>query len=132
MAQYKTKTDELGPTRLLALNWHSISSAPLRSDSVATWPRSTVTLLSPTGKQDDRDTCVRPPQYGLLVAPPGSSLKLANGSYGLREAPRLWHLRATEVHLTAGMAYLQATQACCVLRCPITCEHLGLFSIARG
>ena len=55
-----------------------------------------------TGKEHDRDIYCLPPKEGLPNVPDGSLLKLVKGAYGLREAPRLWYLRAKEVLLEAG------------------------------
>lgn len=71
-------------------------------------------------------TYVRPPKDCLPGVPPGSLLKLAKGTYGLREAPRLWHLRANEVLLDVGLEELQTAKAFFVLRHPTAREHLGM------
>ena len=55
-----------------------------------------------TGKGHDRDIYCYPPREGLPGVEPGSLLKIVKGAYGLREAPRLWYLRAKEVLLEAG------------------------------
>ena len=47
--------------------------------------------------------------------PPGSLLKLVKGAYGLREAPRLWYLRAREILQEAGFEEMQTGRACFVL-----------------
>ena len=47
--------------------------------------------------------------------PSGSLLKLVKGAYGLREAPRLWYLKAREILLEAGFEELQTAKACFVL-----------------
>jgi len=48
--------------------------------------------------------------------PEGSLLKLIKGTYGLREAPRLWYLKAREVIHQAGFQEMQTAKACFVLR----------------
>ena len=69
-----------------------------------------------TGKEHDRDIYCRPPKEGLPGVEPGSLLKLVKGAYGLREAPRLWYLRAREVLLEAGFEEMQTAKACFILR----------------
>lgn len=71
-----------------------------------------------TWKQHHRDIYVRPPKDGLPGTPPSSLLQLAEGAFGLREAPRLWFLRATAVLLEAGLEEFQTADACFVLRAP--------------
>jgi hypothetical protein len=65
-----------------------------------------------TGKDHDRDIYCRPPKEGLPGVEPGSLLKIVKGTYGLREAPRLWYLRAQEVLKEAGFEELQCGRAC--------------------
>ena len=68
-----------------------------------------------TGKGHDRDIYVRLPKEGLPGVDTGSLLKIVKGAYGLREAPRLWYLRAREVLLEAGFEELQTAKACFAL-----------------
>ena len=68
-----------------------------------------------TGKEHDRDIYCRPPKEGLPGVPPGSLLKLVKGAYGLREAPRLWYLKAREILKEAGFEEMQTAKACFVL-----------------
>ena len=68
-----------------------------------------------TGKEHDREIYCRPPKEGLPGVAEGSLLKLVKGAYGLREAPRLWYLKAREVLLEAGFEELQTAKACFVL-----------------
>ena len=65
-----------------------------------------------TGKDHDRDIYCRPPKEGLPGVPDGSLLKLVKGTYGLREAPRLWYLKAREILLEAGFEELQTVRSC--------------------
>ena len=65
-----------------------------------------------TGKGHDREIYCRPPKEGLPGVAPGSLLKIVKGAYGLREAPRLWYLRAKEILLEAGFEELQTAKAC--------------------
>ena len=69
-----------------------------------------------SGKQHNREIYMRPPPEGLPGVPPGSLLKIVKGAYGLREAPRLWYLKAREVILSCGFEELQTARACFVLR----------------
>ena len=55
-----------------------------------------------TGKSHDRDIYVRLPKEGLPGVDTGSLIKLFKGAYGLREAPRLWYLKAKETIEKAG------------------------------
>ena len=68
-----------------------------------------------TGKEHDRDIYCRPPKEGLPGVPPGSLLKLVKGAYGLREAPRLWYLRAREILMEAGFEEMNTAKACFTL-----------------
>ena len=65
-----------------------------------------------TGKTHDRDIYCRPPKEGLPGVLPGSLLKLVKGAYGLREAPRLWYLKAREILQEAGFEEMQTGRAC--------------------
>lgn len=69
---------------------------------------------------------VRPPADGLPGAPFGSLLKLVKAAYGLREAPRVWYLRAKEARFTVGLEERQTAKACIVLREPTTRKKLGM------
>ena len=69
-----------------------------------------------TGKGHDRDIYCYPPKEGLPGVPHGSLLKMVKGTYGLREAPRLWYLRAKEVFMEAGAEEMQTAKACFLLR----------------
>jgi hypothetical protein len=69
-----------------------------------------------SGKSHNRDIYMRPPKEGLPGVPPGSLLKILKGAYGLREAPRLWYLKAREVITAAGFEELSTAKACFVLR----------------
>ena len=73
-----------------------------------------------TGKGHDRDIYCYPPKEGLPGVEPGSLLKIVKGAYGLREAPRLWYLRAKEVLMQAGFEEMQTAKACFLLRDPKT------------
>ena len=68
-----------------------------------------------TGKAHDREIYCRPPKEGLPGVVPGSLIKIIKGAYGLREAPRLWYLRARDILLEAGFHELQTAKACFVL-----------------
>ncbi len=59
---------------------------------------------------------MRPPPEGHPNVPQGSLLKIVKGAYGLREAPRLWYLKAREVILSCGFEELQTAKACFVFR----------------
>ena len=59
---------------------------------------------------------MKPPPEGLPGVAPGSLLKIQKGAYGLREAPRLWYLKAREVILGCGFEELQTAKASFVLR----------------
>ena len=69
-----------------------------------------------SGKAHNREIYMRPPTDGLPGVPPGSLLKILKGAYGLREAPRLWYLKAREVILSCGFEELATARACFVLR----------------
>ena len=58
----------------------------------------------------------RPPKEGLHGVPPGSLIKIIKGIYGLKEAPRLWYLRARETLLKAGWEELKTASAVFVCR----------------
>ena len=68
-----------------------------------------------TGRKHDRDIYCRPPKDGLPGVAPGSLLKIVKGAYGLREAPRLWYLKARDTLLDAGFEEMQTARACFVL-----------------
>ena len=68
-----------------------------------------------TGKDQDRDIYCKPPKEGLPGVEPGSLLQLVKGAYGLREAPRLWYLRAREILAEAGFEEMQTVKACWVI-----------------
>ena len=61
---------------------------------------------------------MRPPRDGLPGVHPDSLLKIVKGAYGLREAPRLWYLKAREILLGAGWEELRTAKAVFVLRDP--------------
>ena len=42
-------------------------------------------------------------------------MQLVKGAYGLREAPRLWYLKAREILLEAGFEEMQTAKSCFVL-----------------
>ena len=88
------------------------SQAVLRKRKLGTFDCKTAFL---TGKEHDRDIYCRPPKEGLPGIKPGSLLKLVKGAYGLREAPRLWYLKAREVMADAGFEEMQTAKACFVL-----------------
>ena len=69
-----------------------------------------------SGKHHNREIYMRPPPEGLPGVPPGSLLQIVKGAYGLREAPRLWYLKAREVIRQAGWEELRTARACFVLR----------------
>ena len=69
-----------------------------------------------SGKAHNREIYMRPPPEGLPGVPPGSLLKIVKGAYGLREAPRLWYLKAREVLMECGFEELKTAKACFVLR----------------
>jgi hypothetical protein len=69
-----------------------------------------------SGKEHNREIYMRPPPDGLPGVAPGSLLKIVKGAYGLREAPRLWYLKAREVILSCGWEELRTARACFVLR----------------
>ena len=85
------------------------SQAVLKKRRLGTFDCKTAFL---TGKEQNREIYCRPPKEGLPGVPPGSLLKLVKGTYGLREAPRLWYLRAREVLLEAGFEEMQTARAC--------------------
>ena len=43
-------------------------------------------------------------------------MNIVKGAYGLREAPRLWYLKAREVITSCGFEELTTAKACVVLR----------------
>ena len=88
------------------------SQAVLKKRRLRTFDCKTAFL---TGKDQDRDIYCKPPKEGLPGVAPGSLLKLVKGAYGLREAPRLWYLRAREVLKDAGFEEMQTGKACFVL-----------------
>ena len=85
------------------------SQAVLKKRKIGSFDCKTAFL---TGKGHDRDIYCRPPREGLPGVEPGSLLKIVKGAYGLREAPRLWYLRAREILLEAGFEEMQAAKAC--------------------
>lgn len=123
--QLKTEVSELA--HRLAHKLHSTFSALLQSDSIDGWGTLDCKFASLTGKPHDRDLYVRPPKDGLPGSPLGSLLKLVKGAYGLREAPRLWYLRANDVLLDARLEELQTANSCFANRAPTTKEHFGMF-----
>ena len=64
-----------------------------------------------TGKAQNREIYVWPPSEGLPNVEPGSLLRIVKGAYGLREAPRLWYLRAQEILLKAGFEELKRAKS---------------------
>ena len=89
------------------------SQAVLKKRRLGTFDCKTAFL---TGKEHDREIYCRPPKEGLKGVPEGSLLQLVKGAYGLREAPRLWYLKAREVLIEAGFEEMQTAKACFVLR----------------
>ena len=85
------------------------SQAVLKKRKLGTFDYKAALL---TGKEHDREIYCRPPKEGLPGVHPGALLKLVKGTYGLREAPRLWYLRAREVLLEAGFEEMQTARAC--------------------
>ena len=55
-----------------------------------------------SGEEQTRDIYVEPPKDGLPGVPKGSLLKLVKGVYGLKEAPRLWDLKARDLITQCG------------------------------
>ena len=88
------------------------SQAVLKRRRLKTFDCKTAFL---TGKDHDREIYCKPPKEGLPGVLPGSYLKLVKGAYGLREAPRLWYLKAREVLGQAGFEEMQCAKACFVL-----------------
>ena len=54
--------------------------------------------------------------HGLPGVHPDSLLKVNTGDYGLREAPRLWYLKASRVLKQCGWEELKTARSCYVLR----------------
>ena len=68
-----------------------------------------------TGNDHERQLYFRPPKEGLPGVPDGSLIQVKKGLFGLREAPRLWWLRARTVILEAGFTEVKACPATFVL-----------------
>ena len=64
-----------------------------------------------TGNDHERQLYFRPPKEGLPGVPDGSLIQVKNGLFGLREAPRLWWLRARTVIFEAGFTEVKACPA---------------------
>ena len=56
------------------------------------------------------------PKDGLPGVHPDSLLRINTGVYGLREAPRLWYLKANRILREAGWEELKTARSCYVLR----------------
>ena len=69
-----------------------------------------------SGKDNDRELYFRPPKEGLPGVPPGSLIKIIKGVYGLKEAPRLWYLKAKETLVKCGWEELSCARAVFVKR----------------
>ena len=89
------------------------SQAVIKKRKLGTFDCKTAFL---TGREHDRDIYCKPPKEGLPGVPPRSLIKLVKGAYGLREAPRLWYLRAKDILKDAGFEELQTAKACFILR----------------
>ena len=55
-----------------------------------------------SGKDHDRELYFRPPKEGLPGVEEGSLIKIIKGVRGLKEAPRLWYLKAKETLFKCG------------------------------
>ena len=69
-----------------------------------------------SGEEHGREIYFRPPREGLPGVPPGCLIKVIKGIYGLKEAPRLWYLRARSTLLAAGWEELKTAHAVFVCR----------------
>ena len=68
------------------------------------------------GDKQEREIYCRPPKDGLPGVHPDSLLRVNTGVYGLREAPRLWYLKASRVLKQCGWEELKTARSCYVLR----------------
>ena len=75
-----------------------------------------VTTAFLSGLEQERELYVRPPSDGLPGVRQGSLLKLVKGVYGLKEAPRLWYLRARQLITRCGWQELSCAKSVFVLR----------------
>ena len=72
-----------------------------------------------SGKEVKREVYIRAPVDGLPACPqlgeravaPGELLRVCKSAYGLSEAPRLWHLRATELLAEVGFQEIPMCKA---------------------
>ncbi|CAK0857899.1 unnamed protein product, partial [Prorocentrum cordatum] len=69
-----------------------------------------------TGKTNTRRLYVMPPREGLPGVPAGSLVELLKGVFGLRESPRLWWERFSEVLIQAGFQPLKTMKGVFVIR----------------
>ena len=69
-----------------------------------------------TGKTNTRRLFVWPPREGLPGVPEGSLIELLKGVFGLRESPRLWWERFSEVLIQAGFTPLKTMKGVFVIR----------------
>ena len=84
----------------------------------ARWKLKTFDVSSAflSGEKQTRDIYVRPPIDGNYNLEKGSLLKLEKGVYGLKEAPRLWYLKARSLIQQAGWKELSCAKAVFVMR----------------
>ena len=68
------------------------------------------------GDTQTHEIYCRPPKDGLPGVHPDSLLRVNMGVYGLREAPRLWYLKANRILREAGWEELKTARSCYVLR----------------
>lgn len=94
------------------LAFHVFCSNPLRRQ----WRiRSFVSTAFLHGDTQTRDIYCQPPKDGLPGVHPDSLLQVNIGVYGLREAPRLWYLKANRILRDCGWEGLEAARSCNVL-----------------
>ena len=123
------KPVEEGGFRTDAPTTHQLAMHLLFSKAVrAKWDLRTfdVNTAFLSGKEQTRELYVRLPPDGLPGVPHGSLLKLIKGVYGLKEAPRLWYLRAVELIRESGWTELESSKATFVCRDPKTGELTGM------
>ena len=106
-------------------NWLFTSFVLTQLDDSGGYDLLTFPPLSYTATQT-REIYCRPPKDGLPGVHPDSLLKVNAGVYGLREAPRLWYLKANRILLEAGWEELNGP----ILLCPQ--RHEGQRQMCRN
>ena len=69
-----------------------------------------------SGEHTDRELYFKPPKEGLPGVPAGCLIRVVKGIYGLKEAPRLWYLKAKETLIACGWEELSIAKAVFVCR----------------